>query len=85
MFLTDVLTLKKIHITALSKNKSDQNFIRKTPDAKLPMITIMEINLPIVYAFDLSTQELRFSHFPFLMKIIFAAVKMIVAVHHGDL
>lgn len=43
MFLTDVLTLKKINTTALSKNKSDQNFIEKTPDAKLPMITIMEI------------------------------------------
>lgn len=57
----------------------------KPPDAKLPMITIMEINLPIVYAFDLSTQELRFSHFPFHKEIIFAAVKMIVAVHHGDL
>lgn len=50
-----------------------------------PMITVMEINLPIVYAFDLSTQELRFSHFPFHMEIIFAAVKTIVTVHHGDL
>lgn len=45
----------------------------------------MEINLPIVYAFDLSAQELRFSHFPFHKEIIFAVVKMIVAVHHGDL
>lgn len=48
------------------------------------MITIMEINLPIVYAFDLSTQKLRFSHFPFHEEIIFAAVKMIVAVYYGD-
>ena len=48
--------------------------VTKPPDAKLPMITIMEINLPIVYAFDLSTQELRFSHFPFHKEIIFAAV-----------
>ena len=68
MFLTDVLTLKIIHATALSKNKNEQNFIRKTPDAKLPMITVMEINLPIVYAFDLSTQELSFHIFHFIRK-----------------
>lgn len=80
MFLIDDLTLKKIHTRALSKTIK----VTKPPDAKLPMITIMEINLPIVYAFDLSTQKSRFSHFPFHEEIIFAAVKMIVAVHYGD-
>ena len=66
MFLTGVLTFEKDYtIQPWVKINKTKSLSEKTPDAKLPMITIMEINLPIVYAFDLSTQELSFhiSHF----------------------